>query len=168
MNSEFNDAYEDKERIQGALFMTTIGELTLGPAIMVDAQASVVSAVNTMNERHIGSVLVERDGRLVGIFTERDILTRVAFRENNRELKVEAVMTRDPETLEASETIAFALNKMSVGGFRHIPIVDSDGQAIGVISVRNIVDFLAELFPEDVINLPPTSAHGIPKSMDGG
>src|SRR5580704_6521566 len=168
MSSEFDDAYEDKERIQGALFTTTIGELTLGPAIVVDAKDSVVSAVNAMNDRHIGSVLVQRDGKLVGIFTERDVLTRVAFRDGNRDLKVESVMTRNPETLEAGETIAFALNKMSVGGFRHIPIVDGDGKPTGVISVRNIVDFLAELFPEDVINLPSHPSLGIPKSIDGG
>jgi CBS domain-containing protein len=168
MTSEFDDAYEDKERIQGALFTTTIGELTLGPAIVVDAKDSVVSAVNAMNDRHIGSVLVQHDGKLVGIFTERDVLTRVAFRDGNHDLKVESVMTRNPETLEAGETIAFALNKMSVGGFRHIPIVDGDGKPTGVISVRNIVDFLAELFPEDVINLPPHPSLGIPKSIDGG
>jgi CBS domain-containing protein len=168
MSSEFDDAYEDKERIQGALFTTTIAELALSPAIVVDAKDSVVSAVDKMNERHIGSVLVQRDGKLVGIFTERDVLTRVAFRDGNRDLKVESVMTRSPETLEANETIAFALNKMSVGGFRHIPIVDGDGKPTGVISVRNIVDFLAELFPEDVINLPPTPGHGIPRSIDGG
>jgi CBS domain-containing protein len=168
MRSEFDDAYEDKERIQGALFTTTIGELTLGPAVVVDAADSVVNAVNAMNQRHIGSVLVQRNGKLVGIFTERDVLTRVAFKDGNRNLRVEEVMTPTPETLESGETIAFALNKMSHGGFRHIPIVDGDSQAIGVISVRNIVDFLAELFPEDVINLPPTPAHGIPKSIDGG
>jgi len=168
MTSEFDDAYEDKERIQGALFTTTVSELNLSPAIIVDAKDSVVSAVNSMNERHIGSVLVQRDGKLVGIFTERDVLTRVAFRDGNRDLKVESVMTRNPETLEAGETIAFALNKMSVGGFRHIPIVDGDGKPTGVVSVRNIVDFLAELFPEDVINLPPNPGLGIPKSIDGG
>ena len=168
MTSEFDDAYEDKERIQGALFTTTIGELSLCPAIVVDAKDSVVSAVHTMNERHVGSVLVARDGKLVGIFTERDVLTRVAFRDGNRDLKVETVMTKNPETLEASENLAFALNKMSVGGFRHIPIVDGDGKPTAVISVRNIVDFLAELFPEDVINLPPTPSLGIPKSADGG
>ncbi len=168
MRSEFDDAYEDKERIQGALFTTTIGELSLFPAVTIDAQESVVDAVKIMNEKHVGSILVERDGKLVGIFTERDVLTRVAFRDGNRDLKVETVMTRNPETLEAGETIAFALNKMSVGGFRHIPIVDGVGRPTGVISVRNIVDFLAELFPEDVINLPPTPGLGIPKSIDGG
>jgi CBS domain-containing protein len=168
MPSEFEDAYEDKQRIQGTLFDTTIGELTMCPAVVVDPSATVVSAVSAMNDRHTGCVLAQRDGKLVGIFTERDILTRVVFHDHDREIRVEAVMTRNPETLEASESIAYALNKMSVGGYRHIPIVDGDGQPVGVLSVRNIVDFLAELFPEHVLNLPPNPELGIPRSVDGG
>src|SRR5262245_52098871 len=127
MPSEFEDAYEDKERIRGALFSHAISELNVRPPVVVDASSTVIDAVNAMNEHHIGCVLVQRSGKLVGIFTERDVLTRVAFRDGNRALKVEAVMTPKPETLEATESLAFALNKMSVGGYRHIPVVDDAG-----------------------------------------
>ena len=77
------------------------------------------------------------------------------------------VMTRNPETLEPDNSIAFALNKMSVGGYRHIPIVEGD-KPIGVLSVRDVVDFLVDLFPEDVLNLPPTPNNAITNSIDGG
>jgi CBS domain-containing protein len=167
MGSEFEDAYEDAERIRGAMFTSAISELNLRPPVLVDVNTSVVDAVAAMKEHHIGCVLVQSAGKLVGIFTERDGLTRVAFREGNRNMKVVDVMTKNPEALEASESLAFALNKMSVGGYRHIPIVDHQGKPVAVISIRDIVDFIVELFPEDLINLPPDSKLGIPKSVDG-
>ena len=166
--SEFDEAYEDKELIRGAILTMPISEIKLHAPIGVDVDVSVVAAVNAMNEHRTGCVLVQRAGRLVGIFTERDVLTKVIFRNNNNSMKVEAVMTRDPETLEASATIAYALNKMSVGGYRHIPIVDRAGRAVGVLSVRDIVDFLVDLFPDGVFNLPPSPEQGIAKSLDGG
>ena len=166
--SEFEDAYEDKELIRGAILATPISELPLREPIIVDADATVVAAVNAMNEHRTGCVLVQRGGKLTGIFTERDVLTKVIFRNNNSSMKVETFNTSNPETLEATATVAFALNKMSVGGYRHIPIVDRDGRPVGVLSVRDIVDFLVELFPDGVLNLPPSPEKGIARSLDGG
>lgn len=166
--SEFDDAYDDKQLIRGTILTTTINELSLREPILVEAEATVVAAINAMNEQHTGCVLVQREGKLVGIFTERDVLRRVVFREGNRSFSVESVMTKNPETLEATATLAFALNKMSVGGYRHIPIVDKAAKPVGVLSVRDVVDFLVELFPDSVHNLPPSPEMGIAKSTDGG
>src|SRR5207249_4177813 len=115
-----------------------------------------------------GCVLVQKEGKLVGIFTERDVLTRVIFRDNNRSFPVERLMTPRPRTLEATATIAYALNQMSVGGFRHIPVVNAKGDPVGVLSMRDIVDFLVRLFPRGVFNLPDSPAMAIPRTMDGG
>jgi len=166
--SEFEDAYEDKEIIRGAILATPVSELPLREPIVVDADSTVVAAVNAMNEHRTGCVLVQRGGKLTGIFTERDVLTKVIFRNNSNSMKVDDVDTNNPETLEATATIAFALNKMSVGGYRHIPIVDRNGKPAGVLSVRDIVDFLVELFPDGVLNLPPSPDKAIAKSLDGG
>lgn len=166
--SEFDDAYEDKQRIRGAIFTTPLSEIMLRDPIVVDVAATVSDAVKAMNDHHTGCVLVQRDGKLAGIFTERDVLTRMAFQKESASVKVESVMTRNPETIEATEVIAFALNKMSVGGYRHIPIVDERGKAVGIVSVRDLVDFLVELFPQDLLNVPPSSGKGIAKSVDGG
>src|SRR5947209_2389132 len=114
--SEFDDAYEDVQRLRGAVLETPVGQLVTEPPLVVDAGATVVSAVNAMNERHTGCVLVQQDGKLVGIFTERDVLRKVIFREGNLGWKVEAVMTRKPHTLRPSASVASALNKMSVDG----------------------------------------------------
>jgi CBS domain-containing protein len=166
--SEFEDAYEDMGRIRDAAMETPVSELMAGDPIVVDADVTVVAAVNEMNERHIGCVLVRRDGKLVGIFTERDVLRRVTFREGSRSWKVDAVMTPNPETLPPGASVAYALNKMSVDGYRHIPIVDEHGKAIGVLSVKDIVNFVVEFFPESILNLPNDPDKAISKSEGGG
>ena len=166
--SEFDDAYDDQQRIRGAILETPISELPLRDPIVVSATSTVADAVKSMNEHHTGCVLVGKSGKLIGIFTERDLLTKDFFRADSHTVSVESVMTPNPETLEPDNSIAFALNKMSVGGYRHIPIVEPDGKAIGVLSVRDVVDFLVDLFPEDVLNLPPNPKNGITNSVDGG
>ena len=165
--SEFDDAYDDQQRIRGAILETPISELPLRDPILVCSTSTVADAVKNMNSHHTGCVLVEKDGKLIGIFTERDVLTKVYFRADSHTVPVESVMTPNPETLEPDNSIAFALNKMSVGGYRHIPIVDGD-KPMGVLSVRDVVDFLVDLFPEDVLNLPPSPKNAITNSIDGG
>jgi CBS domain-containing protein len=165
--SEFEDAYEDIARIRGAVLETPVSDLMARSPLVIEADATVVAAVNAMNERHTGCVLVQKDGKLAGIFTERDVLRRVAFRPGNSSWKVESVMTRNPETLPPSASVAFALNKMSVDGYRHIPITDHQGMAVGVLSVRDIVNFVVEFFPESVLNLPFDPDKNIPKTEGG-
>jgi CBS domain-containing protein len=63
--------------------------------------------------------------------------------------------------------VAWALNKMHLGGFRHVPIVDAGGKPVGVVSVKNIVDFIVELFPAAVLNLPPDPSKEA-RVLDGG
>ncbi len=165
--SEFDDAYDDQQRIRGAILETSISDLPLRDPILVCSTSSVGDAVKNMNDHHTGCVLVEKDGKLIGIFTERDVLTKDFFRADSHTVTVESVMTPNPETLEPEDSIAFALNKMSVGGYRHIPIVDGD-KPVGVLSVRDVVDFLVDLFPSDVLNLPPSPKNAITNSIDGG
>lgn len=164
--SEFDDAYDDPQRQHGAILEAPISDLPLRDPIVVSPAAPVADAVRAMNEHHTGCVLIGREGKLLGIFTERDVLTKDYFRADSDSLAVEHLMTRNPETLEPSHSIAFAINMMSVGGYRHIPIVD-EGRPIGVLSVRDIVDYLVDLFPEDVLNLPPTPSNNA-NAFDGG
>ena len=71
-------------------------------------------------------------------------------------------MTTEPEALPVEASVAWVLNKMAVGGFRHVPVVDDMGRPAFVISVRDVVEFLVEFFPNDVLNLPPE--HRPPRS----
>jgi signal-transduction protein with cAMP-binding, CBS, and nucleotidyltransferase domain len=94
-------------------------------------------------------------------------LRKVIFREGASGMKVDAVMTRNPETLPPTASVAYALNKMSVDGYRHIPIVEA-GKPVGVVSVKDIIQFVVEFFPAAVLNLPSNPDKAIAKSEDGG
>ncbi|MEM9173755.1 MAG: CBS domain-containing protein [Myxococcota bacterium] len=122
--------------------------------------ASVSDAMQLMRlERH-GCVLVTEDGtarsRLVGLFTERDVLLKVIDSGRNpKDVPLSELMTRDPETVPFDASVARALNLMSVGHFRHVPITNAAGWPVAMLSVRLIVDFLVQSFPETVLNVPP-------------
>jgi CBS domain-containing protein len=93
--------------------------------------------------------------RLVGIFTERDYLLRSATHRGLGRLQLKKVMSPSPESLRPKDSVAYALQKMSVGRFRHVPVVDDQGLPVGMITTRDLVDFLVELCPEEILNLPP-------------
>jgi len=147
----------DAARLGAAILHQPIRALaTLKPAICVRPSTGVRTAIERMNQGGVGCVLVEDGGRLCGIFTERDVLTKVVGTTLDIDrTTVDAVMTRDPEALSPDNRVTYALNKMSVGGFRHIPLVDDAGRPLGVVSMRNVVDFMVELFQREVLNLPP-------------
>jgi CBS domain-containing protein len=95
-----------------------------------------------MHDKAIDCVLVVEGERLVGIFTDRDAVLKVAGTKTGGQ-PISSVMTHDPVVLRHDETIAVAINKMAVGGFRHIPIVE-DGRPTGVVSARDVFHHLAE------------------------
>jgi len=120
--------------------------------------ATVADAVRMMREHRVGCLLVVASDRLVGIITERDLLLKLEQGDLDR--PVSHLMTPDPEVLGLADPIAYALNKMSVGGFRHIPLVDATGRPVGIVSVKDIVDYIVDFFPNDVLTLPPNAARG--------
>jgi CBS domain-containing protein len=152
-------------RIHGHL----IKEVPPRAAVSVSTSTSVADAIHAMIVRRIGCVLVVDGDELRGIFTERDVLMRVL--ESGKDFKTTEVsefMTRDPETLRENDEVAYALNKMSVGGFRHVPILDSEGKPRFVLSVKDVVNYIVELAPSGVLNLPPEPSLTYPKRDSGG
>jgi len=143
--------------IERAIVSEDIRSLGLGPAITVTADTSLYDAVQTLQREHIGCVLVTgAGGKLVGIFTERDLLAKIALRILDwKAERVADYMTADPETLHPEDRIAWALNLMHIGGYRHVPLTDDAGRPVGVVSIKDIVDFIVDLFPSPVLNLPP-------------
>jgi CBS domain-containing protein len=136
--------------------------------ILIESPAPVLEAVQLMRDRHIGCVLVVRAGKLKGIFTDRDVLVRVVGAGlDPAKTAVRRVMTSGPETLRPTDSIAFALNLMSLGGYRHIPLVDKSGAPVGVVSVKDIVGYLVGFFPKSVINLPPAPRANYARQREG-
>ncbi|MEW6777303.1 MAG: CBS domain-containing protein [Bdellovibrionota bacterium] len=131
-------------------------------------KTTVAEAVKKMNEEKIGAVVVTEGGKVVGIFTERDLLMKVAGRQLDfTKILVGDYMTKNPECLKVHDMIAFAMNKMVVGGYRHIPIVDESGNPVGIVSMREIVEHLVDYFPDPILNLPPRPDLAF-KGLDGG
>ncbi|HMO25345.1 MAG TPA: CBS domain-containing protein [Tepidisphaeraceae bacterium] len=105
----------------------------------VDADASVLEATQMMNRHRIGAVVVMHDDRLVGVFTERDVLTRVVgFGGDLRDLRVRDVMTRDVITAHPDTDLAEVSEIMAEKRIRHLPICEQDGRLCGMISIGDV------------------------------
>jgi CBS domain-containing protein len=116
---------------------------------------TVSEAVNLMRRENVGCLLVCEHDRLVGIFTERDLMRRVLALGKPLTLKLADCMTPDPASVEAKEPIGAAVRRMEEGGYRHLPVVDDQHKPVGLLSVKRIVHYLVEHFPGTVYNLPP-------------
>ncbi|NJD68462.1 MAG: CBS domain-containing protein [Candidatus Methylomirabilota bacterium] len=158
--SEFEDAYEDIEeeedieKICCSILTEPIRGLGFREPIYVRPDTTIRGAATAMNEAHVGCVLVMEGNRLAGILTERDILQKVVG-QLDLDSPVGQMMTPNPETVGMDDGIAYALNKMHVGGYRHIPVLNKQGQPVGVVSIRDVVRFIVSLFPTAVLNVPP-------------
>jgi CBS domain-containing protein len=137
------------------------------PPIIVDAAAPLADVLRKMREAGRGAVLIVENEKLTGIFTERDVLLRIAgFPIDVERTAVGTQMTPEPHTLPADSSVAYALNKMVVEGFRHIPLVDDHGRPTGMVSMRDLIDYLSDFFSKDVLNLPPDPRGGF-NNRDG-
>jgi CBS domain-containing protein len=175
MAGEFEDEYsasidDDLQAIRGALFDDTIAVLSPAEPICLAETATVHEAIQSMLARRQAGVLItDGDGRLTGIFTERDVLTRVVGKNlEARRTPLGDVMTRSPQALTARDRVAYAVHCMSVAGYRTIPLVDPDRRPIGVVTVNDVICWLAALFPEEVLNLRPGDALKHPQDVDAG
>jgi CBS domain-containing protein len=122
--------------IQDRLLGERLDAIGLAEPVVVAADTPLDRAIEQMKATGTDCLLVVHEGRLVGIFTERDAVLKAAG------IKLEAFdvrdfMTRDPVTLRPDDTLALAIHKMAVGGFRHIPVV-ADGRPIGVVAAKDV------------------------------
>ncbi|HSG85817.1 MAG TPA: CBS domain-containing protein [Candidatus Limnocylindrales bacterium] len=142
-----------------------LGDLGLAQPATIEGTVPVGGALNIMRDGGVDCLLVMARGRLVGIFTERDAVLKLTDRRltvgavrrrvtrvlrharlGTRTL-VREVMTPDPVVLHPDETLAVAIHKMAVGGFRHIPVVVDD-VPVGVMSAKDVFRQVLELAPD--------------------
>lgn len=126
------------------------------PAFDVGMDANVADAIEVMKTKRVGCVFIQKDNLLKGLFTERDVLKKIVGSAMDiHTTPITAVMTHSPQVLWEEDTIAYALNFMDLGGYRHIPIVNRNFEPVGVVSVKDIVSYLVQNFSDEILNLPP-------------
>ncbi len=125
--------------------------------VTVAPGTSLAASVHEIQRGGTGdSVFVcDADGLLVGVLTERDIFGRIVGGDIDLEQPVETLMTTDPKTLDLDQTIGDAIQLMQTGRYRNVPLVDDDRHLVGVVRQVDIIKYLAESFPEELLNLPP-------------
>jgi CBS domain-containing protein len=161
---------DDLRAIRGALLDDTIAVLSPADPLCLPATATVHAAVQAMlASRRAAVLVVDPAGRLAGIFTERDVLTRVVGGDRDaRRTTLAEVMTPEPEALSVTQRVAYAVHCMSVAGYRTVPLVDDGGRPVGVVTASEVLRWLADLFPEAILNLAPGDRLKHPERVDAG
>ena len=122
--------------------------------------ATVREAVALMAKRRIGAVPVVEEGRLLGIFTERDAIVRVIAEGRDPDTtRLGDVMTANPDTVKSSDAVLHALELMNEHNYRHLPVVDN-GKLVGVVSIRDLYRSVKEQMDSDILLLAETLLQG--------
>ena len=140
-----------KRLIESAL----ISELRLPEVVTVASGSTLKTVTDVMCTRRFGCLPVIRDGALVGIFSERDWLNRVLGRGVRLDATVDSVMTKNPVTVGEFDRLWGAAGLMGEYKVRHLPVVDREGRLKSMLSIRDILQYLAESFPEEFLAHPP-------------
>ena len=123
--------------------------------LLVDPTTSLRNVLEMLKHSDHGSVLVQHDEKLVGIFTERDAL-RLMAEGADLEVSIENLMVRNVVTIHDDDCVETAITRMSAGGYRRLPIVDSQQRPVGLLKVASVLHYLVEHIPSAIYNLPPT------------
>ncbi len=133
--------------------------------LMVAPTATIREVLGLMKDRRKSTALVVKDGKLVGIFDERDALGVMA-RRDYLEAPIADLMATDVVSVGPQDSVAVAIGAMSKHNFRRLPLVDDRGRALGLVKASGVLHFLVEHFPTLVYNLPPDPHHR-PQSAEG-
>jgi CBS domain-containing protein len=137
--------------LKNILTSAKVGELTLTEVPILDPSNTIDVASAEMRNHSHGSALVCLDGKLVGIFTERDLLKVIAGGAK-LDSTISEVMTKNPETSSTEDSLFEAIQAMDQGGYRRLPVVNAEQDPVGLIDVKTVTHFLVEHFPETVYN----------------
>lgn len=129
--------------------------LDLSEYTIVESGTSVRETIARMESTGHNCAFVTRNGKLTGIFTDRDVLRRVVDRPDLWDHAIDEVMTHNPHTVKASQTAGEALALMESLHFRNTPVINEAGEIVGNLTHFALIRYLADNFPEEVINLPP-------------
>jgi 2-oxoglutarate ferredoxin oxidoreductase subunit beta len=145
LTHEERSATEVRRLLEESLYEDTVADLKPATAVTVSEDSTVHEALGIMKERAIGSVVVvDSDGRLAGLFTERDILALVADEKaGGADRRVDKLMTRDPETIAMDSSLAEIIHRLTVSELQYLPILDEERHPVSILAARDLVDFLS-------------------------
>ena len=133
----------------------------------VQSGTSIRTTLSVMRQNRIGAILVEDEKHnLIGIFTERDVLLKVASVPNILDWPVDNVMTDEPQCVRTTTSVGLALELMNSGDYRNVPVQDENGSVVGNLSQQAMITFLTDHFPRQIYNLPPVPEM-IPTTREG-
>ena len=156
------------KNIDDILKETKIHQILRPKLVMALPSTSLQAALDLMHSERSGYlVIADEHSKLVGMFTEREVLMKVMQPKVKLTEPVEKYMRKDVHPLKKSDTVGQALDYMNKFSIRHVPLLDDFEQVTGILSIRTIVSFLAELFPTAVLNLPPQSDRSH-ETVEGG
>lgn len=128
---------------------------------------TVRQAIDYMQQNKSGYIVIADKKKVVGIFTETDVVRKILDQNVDWDRPVSEFMTTAPACLSPKDSVGRAIDLMGTQRFYHIPLVDDSGYLTGVLSVRSLIRFLAEFYPVEVYNLPPDPDQ-IMSSAEGG
>lgn len=144
-----------------------VGELPLAEPVFLPPTASVRAAVDLMRGGSRSCVLALDGGRLAGIFTERDVLTRCMAPDFDWDQPLDrGLLTRDPVTVSGDTTVGDAIALMQRHRYRTLPVLEN-GSVTGLVRLGELLEHFAESYPEEVLNLPPRP-HQVVATREGG
>jgi CBS domain-containing protein len=129
--------------------------LGMDPPVVADVSTPLRDVIHKMREGRSGCALLTCDGKLSGIFTERDVVLRVVGVDGALDQPVSAWMTPDPDRVRKGDLLLKAIRLMRQRSYRNVPVVDETDRVLGCLRHKDIVDYIAEVYPEQVLNLPP-------------
>lgn len=146
-----------------------IGVLSRREPLTVKPGTSLAGCLAAIRQAGTGdSVFVtDAEGRLAGVLTERDIFGRIVGEAVDLEQPVESMMTTKPHHLHLDETVRDAIALMQTGRYRNVPLLDEEDHLVGVVRPQDVIKYLAEAFPEELLNLPPRPHQHMEKPEGG-
>jgi CBS domain-containing protein len=154
-------------RIEDLLKNVKVRDLKLQTDHRIGPETPLAEVYRVFDEQRHGAAMVCSGDRVVGIFTQRDVLYRTALEDLDPQTPISEVMSDRPLTIGLSQTLAEAIQAMVEGSYRHIPVINDDGHQVGLLSSRVILRFIADQYPEAVLNLPPHLQQVLPRPEGG-
>ncbi len=133
----------------------SVSRLDLSGFVRSRADTTIAEVLKLLRTTKVSAVLVVDGDELLGIFTERDVLTKVADNPETWQRPVADFMTRNPQVMRPDLPVNEALLLMTEGHYRNVPIIDESGRVIGNLPQHEVIRFLTDQFPREVYNLPP-------------